>query len=120
YEVLKSPRLGNLIDQARRQFDFIVLDTPPIVVAQDSRVIAKWVDGYLIVVAADRTPAKLVEEALNRMEPDKIVGFVFNGDPRSLSSYYAYDRAPERNGHSPAWGGAMSRITRSFRHRPSV
>ncbi|PYO57553.1 MAG: hypothetical protein DMD83_08645, partial [Candidatus Rokuibacteriota bacterium] len=43
YEVLKSPRLGNLLEQARQQYDFIVLDTPPIVLTQDCRVISKWV-----------------------------------------------------------------------------
>ena len=111
YEVLKSPRLGHLLDEARRQYDFIVLDTPPIVVAQDCPVIAKWVDGFLLVVAADKTPAKLVEEALNRMEAGKIVGFVFNNERRSLSHHYAYDRVPSRTHHG-RWRRAMTRISR--------
>src|SRR5262249_59191282 len=97
--MLKSPGLGQLLDEARRRFDFIVLDTPPIVVAQDCRVISKWVDGFLLVVAADRTPARLVEEALNRIEPDKIIGFVFNHEPQALSYYYARRDAAPSNGH---------------------
>ena len=119
YEVLKSPRLGNLLDQARQQYDFIVLDTPPIVLTQDCRVISKWVDGFLLVVGADRTPAKLVEEALNRMEPDKIVGFVFNDDARSLSRYYSYGYTAARHDEGGGWRRAMTRITGSFRQRPS-
>ncbi len=120
YEVLKSPRFGNLLDQARRQYDFIVLDTPPIVLTQDCRVIAKWVDGFLLVVAADRTPAKLVEEALNRMEPGKVVGFVFNNDARSLSGYYAYGSPASRHGDGVGWRRAMTRMAGSFRQRLSV
>ena len=85
YEVLKSARLGELLAEARRRFDYIVLDTPPLVSVPDCRVIGKWVDGFLIVVTAHRTSRKLLEEALKVTEPAKIVGLVFNGDDRHLS-----------------------------------
>jgi protein-tyrosine kinase len=118
YEMLKSPRLGHLLDEARRRYDFIVLDTPPIVVAQDCRVISKWVDGFLLVVAADRTPARLVEEALNRMEPDKIIGFVFNHEPQSLSYYYAGRYAASTNGHrGDGWRRAVTKAAGSVLQR---
>jgi len=49
------------------------------------------VDGFLIVVAAHRTPRKLLEEALNRLDQSKVLGMVFNRDDRPLSGYgYAY------------------------------
>jgi len=118
YEVLKSPRLGQLIDEARRRYDFVVLDTPPIVVAQDCRVISKWVDGFLFVVAADRTPARLVEEALNRMEPGKIIGFVFNHEARSLSHYYAGRYAAAGHRHTgEGWRQAVTKAAGSVRQR---
>jgi capsular exopolysaccharide synthesis family protein len=85
YEVLKSPRVGELLAEARRQYDYVIVDTPPLVSVPDGRVTGKWVDGFLIVVAAHRTPRKLLEEVLNVMEPTKIVGLVFNGDDRHLS-----------------------------------
>ena len=85
YEVLKSPRVGELLAEARRQYDYVIVDTPPLVSVPDGRVTGKWVDGFLIVVAAHRTPRKLLEEALNVVEPTKIVGLVFNGDDRHLS-----------------------------------
>jgi len=85
YEVLKSPRVGELLEAARAQYDYVIVDTPPLVSVPDSRVLAKWVDGFLIVVAAHRTPRKLVEEALNLLEASKIVGMVFNGDDHHVS-----------------------------------
>jgi protein-tyrosine kinase len=85
YEVLKSPRVGELLAEARTKYDYVIVDTPPLVSVPDSRVIEKWVDGFLIVVAANRTPRKLVEEALNLMPPAKIIGMVFNRDARHLS-----------------------------------
>ena len=94
YEVLKSPRVGELLQEARKAYDFVVLDTPPLVSVPDCRVIATWVDGFLIVVGAHKTPRRLVEEALNVMDPGKIVGFIFNGDDRPLSGYsYSARRA---------------------------
>jgi capsular exopolysaccharide synthesis family protein len=96
YEVLESPRLGALLQEARERYDYIILDTPPIVAVPDCRVIGKWVDGFLLVVAAHRTPRKLVEEALNLMEPSKVIGLVLSHDDRSVSSYGSYGTASAR------------------------
>jgi protein-tyrosine kinase len=85
YEVLKSPRVGELLAAARAKYDYVIVDTPPLVSVPDTRVTGKSVDGFLIVVAANRTPRRLLEEALNLMEPAKILGMVFNGDDRHLS-----------------------------------
>jgi protein-tyrosine kinase len=85
YEVLKSSRAAELMAEARRKYDYVIVDTPPLVAVPDSRVIGKYVDGFLIVVAAHRTPRRLLEEALSLVEPAKIVGLVFNGDDRPLS-----------------------------------
>jgi Mrp family chromosome partitioning ATPase len=99
YEVLKSPRLGELLAEARRRFDYIIVDTPPLVSVPDCRVIGKWVDGFLIVVTAHRTARKLLEEALKVTEPAKVIGFVFNGDDRHLSrNAYTSRASSSRNG----------------------
>ena len=42
----------------------------------------------LVVVSANKTPRKLLEEALNEIDPAKVVGIVFNNDDRPL---YGYD-----------------------------
>jgi capsular exopolysaccharide synthesis family protein len=89
YEVLKSPRLGALLDEARGRFEYIVLDTPPMVPVQDCRVVARWVDGVLLVVAADHTPRALLEGVLDILDPTKLVGLVFNGSDHLLSRRYA-------------------------------
>ena len=90
YELLRSPRLNTILEQARRQYDYIMVDTPPLVPVPDSRLIADRVDGFVMVIAAHRTPRPLIEEALNLMEPSKVIGIVFNGDDRPLSGYYGY------------------------------
>src|SRR5207302_3759403 len=52
YEALKSPRLDELLREASRQYDYVILDTPPLLAVQDARLIADWVDGFVMVVAA--------------------------------------------------------------------
>lgn len=90
YELFKSSRFGDLMEQARRQYDYVVIDTPPLVLVSDCRLIAQWVDGFLVVVAAHKTPRKLLEEALTTLDPDKVAGLIFNGDDRPLSGYARY------------------------------
>jgi capsular exopolysaccharide synthesis family protein len=110
YEVLKSPRVGDLFEDARQHYDYVVLDTPPVVPIPDCRVIAKWIDGFFLIVAAHKTPRKLVEAALDIIDPAKLVGLVFNGDDRPFSgysSYYsAYGESP--NGHRTNWWSRVS------------
>jgi len=95
YELLKSPRLEALLDDARQRYDYIVLDTPPFVPVPDCRVIAKYVDGFLTVVSAHRTPRGELAQTLDLMDPAKVAGLVFNGDNARRSSYYsAYVGSP--------------------------
>jgi Mrp family chromosome partitioning ATPase len=79
-----------LLAEARRRFDWVVVDTPPLVAVPDTRLIGRWVDGFLVIIGAHRTPRKLVADALDLLDPAKIVGVVFNGDDRPLSSRYGY------------------------------
>jgi capsular exopolysaccharide synthesis family protein len=85
YEVLISPRVAILLAAARQRYDYVIVDTPPLVPVPDGRVIRNLVDGFLLVVAAHRTPRKLLQEALNLMEPANVVGMLFNGDDRHVS-----------------------------------
>lgn len=86
--ILRSPRLEELVQDARREYVYVVVDTPPLLPVFDSAVLAKLVDGVLMVVAANQTPRKLLGEALNMLDPSKVLGIVFNRDERPLFGYY--------------------------------
>ena len=88
YELLKSPRLRELLQDARGHYDYVVLDTAPFVPLPDTRLVAECTDVFVMVVAAHRTPRVLLGEALNLMDPAKLIGIVFNRDDRPLSGYY--------------------------------
>ena len=88
YELLTSPRFIQVIDEARSQFDYVILDTPPVIPVPDTTLIHRNVDGYLVVVSANTTPRKLVGEALSLLPPSAVLGIIFNRDDRPMFGYY--------------------------------
>jgi protein-tyrosine kinase len=90
YELLKAPRLRELIEQAKQEYDYILLDTPPVIPFPDCPIISKLVDGFLVVVTAHKTPQKLLEESLNVMDPAKVIGLIYNGDDNPIFGHYHY------------------------------
>jgi capsular exopolysaccharide synthesis family protein len=90
YEIMKSPRFEDLLQAARRRYDYVVVDTTPLVPVPDARLITKCVDGILLVVAAHKTPRKQLAAALNALEPSKVLGLLFNGDDERPSRGYGY------------------------------
>jgi capsular exopolysaccharide synthesis family protein len=103
YELLSSPRLEKLLRDARSFYDYVIIDTPPVVPLVDSRLLGRWVDGFIVVVAAHRTPRKLVAEALNLLDPLKVIGLVFNGDDRPLAAHYGYYGYAQPSGTRTSW-----------------
>ena len=92
-ELLRSAALEAMLRDARRQYAYVVIDTPPLLPVFDSALLAKLVDGVLLVVSANQTPRKLLGEALNLLDPERVLGIVFNRDERPLFGYYnSYNR----------------------------
>lgn len=118
YELLKSPRLEALVQEARARYHHVLLDTPPLIAFPDCRVIGRWVDGFLVVVAAHKTPRRLFEEALNVIEPAKLVGLVFNGDDQPLFGCYDHASGRSENGAQMGWWTqALRKVGLSRRRR---
>jgi capsular exopolysaccharide synthesis family protein len=100
YELLRSPKLEALLAEARQEYDYVVIDTPPFVPFPDCRLISKCVDGFVVVVASNRTQRGLLAETLKAMDPDKAVGFVFNAHPILPAPYYDYASSPPATSRS--------------------
>lgn len=99
HEVFKSPRFEEVITEARRTYEWIVVDTPPLVLAPDCLMLSRSVDGFVMIVRAHKTSRKEIGEALNILGPSKLLGLVFNEDDDLLDSYGygAYFSAAQQN-----------------------
>jgi capsular exopolysaccharide synthesis family protein len=87
HEIFKSTRFAELIDEARRDYEWIILDTAPLVLAPDCLMMGRSVDGFMMIVCAHKTSRKEIAEALNIIGPSKLLGLVFNNDDGLLESY---------------------------------
>jgi Mrp family chromosome partitioning ATPase len=100
YEALRSLRAGELLAEAKASYDYVLIDAPPVVPVADVRVLTERVDGFFLVVTAHRTPRGLLDEALSTMDPEKVLGIVYNGDDLPISRrhryYYSYGQAAPR------------------------
>ena len=77
-DVFSSDAFRQLLVQARKSYDYIIIDTPPVLVVPDARVIWQWVDAILYTVKWDHTTKRQVSEGLKSFENVnlKITGLV--------------------------------------------
>jgi Mrp family chromosome partitioning ATPase len=91
YELLTSPRLEVLMAEMRRLYDYVLVDTPPVLSVADCRMMSSLIDGFIVVVKANRTPRRALVDALKIVDPAKILGVVLTGDDRPQGPYYRYE-----------------------------
>jgi capsular exopolysaccharide synthesis family protein len=89
-ELLHGSRMVEFMRRARQMYDFVILDSPPLVGVADSELLVSVTDGVLFVVRADSTDYSLAVESVNRVRP-KLIGAVLNGVaklPAHVGYYY--------------------------------
>lgn len=83
YELLKSPRFTQLFQTLRTRFDFVVVDTPPVLLFPDVGILRDAVDGFVMIVRANRTPREGLVDGLDTIGRHRVLGLVFNDDDRN-------------------------------------
>jgi Mrp family chromosome partitioning ATPase len=94
YELLKSPRLAALLAALRERFDYVVVDTPPALPYPDVGILRDLVDGFLVVVRANRTPREMLRDCTNVIGRQRGLGLVFNDDERQTIPSFTDGREP--------------------------
>jgi polysaccharide biosynthesis transport protein len=91
-ELFVSPATKNFIQDAAPNYDFIVLDTAPVMAADDVTSMAPLVDGTVFVVRAEYTSARVARAALDALYQRQaaVLGLVFNAVRPSTVDYYYY------------------------------
>ncbi|MFA6800937.1 MAG: CpsD/CapB family tyrosine-protein kinase [Acholeplasmataceae bacterium] len=78
--ILESQKLKDLIAALREKYDYVLLDTPPIIAVSDSILISKMADGIIFIIAQGKAKKTLVKEAIQTLKKYdvNIIGIVFN------------------------------------------
>jgi protein-tyrosine kinase len=88
---LVSDMMKQFIEEATGQYDWVVIDTPPVALLSDANLLAAMIDVAVLVVGASATPYPLVRRAVEALGPSKILGVVLNRAKRSeLAAGYGY------------------------------
>jgi capsular exopolysaccharide synthesis family protein len=116
-ELIGSKMMRQTIETLRDRFDFVFIDSAPVMIVSDSLFVAALADGTIVVVDSSATPRSLVTEMCARLERigAKILGVVLNNADVQHSGYYyhtykpsSYHRAPARNGQANGFDHAAS------------
>ena len=96
--LLTTSALKNLVTRFSAQFDWIIIDTPPILSVSDTQMISPLVDGVLLVVGAGISSRESVLKARDMLSGSGVLGVVLNyvEARESYTSYY-YQRYQEKN-----------------------
>ena len=79
-ELLNSEALTEILDGLAKQYDHVIIDTPPVARVDDARIVAASCDATVLVLRADKSNRKLAEDARDRLQSvgANIVGVVLN------------------------------------------
>lgn len=91
-EVLGSKRMGRFLEQARKEFSYIIIDSPPVAVASDTIPLCNLSDGVLYVVDAKNADKRRVKTAINDLKRNggNVIGLVMNKVDMSDEKRYGY------------------------------
>jgi capsular exopolysaccharide synthesis family protein len=90
--IINHPQMEYLLDRWSSDYDFILIDTPPMLALADTLSLAKYTSGILMVTEADQTPLATLERSLAnaRLAQVEVVGVVINKISRRSQGYYYY------------------------------
>lgn len=103
-ELFLDPSVPELLKELAKRYDFILIDSAPILAADVVTSLAPYTDGVLLVVRTAYSPSHVVREALDRLRQRKIevLGLVFNRIPPFMDYYcrpsHLYRKAPHGTG----------------------
>ncbi len=90
-ELLGSKRMSFLISLLKKQFDILIIDTPPILPASDAMILAPLTDGILLVTKAGYLKRELVKKAVEQVKKTQanLIGVVLNQVDVKRARYYS-------------------------------
>jgi capsular exopolysaccharide synthesis family protein len=91
-ELFLNPKAAALLRDAASQYDLVIVDSPPVMAADDATSLAPAVDGVLFVIRAQQTSARVARAALDLLYQRRIrvLGLVFNAVEANAAEYYYY------------------------------
>lgn len=91
-ELLMHPRMKELLEMASRDFDYVLIDTPPVLAVTDASIVGRYAGTTLLVARFGMTPTKEMVQTVKRFNQNgvEVKGVILNSVERKASSRYGY------------------------------
>lgn len=91
--LLDSDQFQKFIDKVREDYDYVIIDAPPLGVVIDAVIIGKYCDGAVLVIEQGVIKRKVVQDVIKQLKRSKvrILGAVLNKVDERIGAYGAYD-----------------------------
>jgi capsular exopolysaccharide synthesis family protein len=89
-ELLQSGRISKLIDEVSQYFDWVIVDSPPVLPLADTSIWSRLTDGILLVTRQGRTEKRQLQTGLDMIEREKLIGAVLNSSSSPAHGDYYY------------------------------
>lgn len=91
--LLDSDQFQKFIDKVREDYDYVIIDAPPLGVVIDAAIIGKYCDGAVLVIEQGVIKRKVVQDVIKQLKRGKvrILGAVLNKVDERIGAYGAYD-----------------------------
>jgi capsular exopolysaccharide synthesis family protein len=91
-ELLSSKQMENLLTQARTDYDFVILDTPPVLAVTDASVLGRLVDAAILIIRYDSVQKQVVRRCIDLLERSgtHLLGVAVNAVDFNAPEYSEY------------------------------
>lgn len=96
-ELLQTPAFGHIMERLAPSFDWVLIDSPPVIPVTDSISMQQHADATLLVVRAEQTPREALEQTMELLGKKHILGIVLNGMEMRNHLYSQYYDGSVRN-----------------------
>lgn len=88
--LLESKQMEVFLKELKGFYDYVIVDLPPVTAVADAAILAKYMDGFLLVVRHGQTEFRAINEALTQLRfvNAKVLGFIYHGASVGDKKYY--------------------------------
>ncbi len=89
-ELFSTDKMAQFVSHLKEQFDFVIIDTPPILAFPDTVILGPLSDGVIFVINCKKAKKAIVKRAVETLGDIKPVGFILNNGDSASIDYYGY------------------------------
>ncbi|MCD8367328.1 MAG: CpsD/CapB family tyrosine-protein kinase [Clostridiales bacterium] len=88
--LLESEQMEKVLETVRQSYDYIFIDLPPVTTVADGLILAKYMDGFLLVVKHGQSQYRAISAMMNQLKfaNAKVLGVIYANAPSSGKKYY--------------------------------